>query len=63
MLNSNILIDFATSLIVKNSKNSDKIEDYTILVSFGVEDCYGVVNEYNLTDILNLNNNKLSFLS
>jgi hypothetical protein len=63
MLNSNILIDFATSLIVKNSKNSDKIEDYTIFVSFGVEDCYGVVNEYNLTDILNLNNNELSFLS
>ena len=52
MLDTPINIEFATGLIVKNNKNSDNIEDYTVIVSYGVEDCYGSVNEYRLCDIL-----------
>ena len=55
MLNITINIDFATGLIVKNEKKSDKIEDYTVIVSYGIEDCCGFVNEYKLTDILTNN--------
>lgn len=48
-------IDFVTGLMVKNDKNTDEINDYKIFVSFGVEDCYGCVNEYNLKDVVNFN--------
>ena len=52
MLNSPTNIEFATSLIVKNKKQTDNIEDYTVIVSYGIEDCCGFVNEYKLTDII-----------
>ena len=45
-------IEFATGLVVKNENQSDIIEDYTIIVSYGIEDCCGFVNEYKLSDIL-----------
>ena len=51
-------IDFVTGLMVKNDKNTDEInrpltvDDYKVFVSFGVEDCYGCINEYNLGDIV-----------
>jgi len=55
MLNITINIDFATGLIVKNENKSDNIEDYTVIVSYGIEDCCGFVNEYKLSDILTNN--------
>jgi predicted GH43/DUF377 family glycosyl hydrolase len=45
-------IDFVTGLMVKNDKNTDDITDYKVFVSFGVEDCYGCINEYNLGDVV-----------
>ena len=48
-------IDFATGLIVKNEKQSDKIDDYNVIVSYGIEDCCGYVNEYKLNDIISNN--------
>jgi len=48
----NSCIDFVTGLMVKNNKNTDEINDYKVFVSFGVEDCYGCINEYNLGDII-----------
>ena len=38
--------------MVKNDKNTDDITDYKVFVSFGVEDCYGCINEYNLGDVV-----------
>lgn len=52
MLNIPYNIEFGTGLIVKNEKQSDNIEDYTVIVSYGIEDCCGFVNEYKLTDII-----------
>ena len=48
-------IDFATGLIVKNDQQSDKIDDYIVIVSYGVEDCCGFINEYKLNDIISNN--------
>ena len=52
MLNVPSNIEFGTGLVVKNDKNSDNIEDYTVIVSYGIEDCCGFVNEYKLSDII-----------
>ena len=48
-------IEFATGLVVKNEKQSDNIEDYIVIVSYGIEDCCGFVNEYKLSDIISNN--------
>lgn len=53
MIDESTIIEFATSLIVQNDKNTDKLEDYTVTVSFGIEDCQGYVNEYKLEDVVN----------
>jgi len=45
-------IDFVTGLMVKNDKNTCDINDYKVFVSFGVEDCYSCINEYNLRDVV-----------
>jgi hypothetical protein len=52
MLNVSSNIEFGTGLVLKNENKSDNIEDYTVIVSYGIEDCCGFVNEYKLSDIL-----------
>jgi hypothetical protein len=52
-------IEFATGLIVENYNNSDKIDDYKVIVSYGIDDCCGYINEYKLNDIIDINDIKI----